>query len=66
LDFLGFPWILSSESRLFNGLQGLEAARSFRGAFGGLSTAGTGRRAFALDLSNDRIVHEAKLTNISD
>jgi hypothetical protein len=23
LDFLGFPWILSSESRLFNGLRGL-------------------------------------------
>ena len=22
LDFLGFPWILSSESRLFNGLRG--------------------------------------------
>ena len=24
LDFLGFPWILSSESRLFNGLRGLK------------------------------------------
>jgi hypothetical protein len=23
LDSLGFPWILSSESRLFNGLRGL-------------------------------------------
>jgi hypothetical protein len=24
LDFLGFPWILSSESRLFNGLLGMK------------------------------------------
>jgi hypothetical protein len=24
LDSLGFPWILSSESRLFNGLRGLK------------------------------------------
>jgi hypothetical protein len=28
LDFLGFPWILSSESRLINGLRGI-----FRGSF---------------------------------
>jgi hypothetical protein len=25
LDFLGFPWILSSESSLFNGLRGESA-----------------------------------------
>jgi hypothetical protein len=24
LDFLGFPWILSSESRLINGLRGMK------------------------------------------
>ena len=30
LDSLGFPWILSSESRLFNGLRGLFAGGLFR------------------------------------
>jgi hypothetical protein len=29
LDFLGFPWILSSESRLFNGLRGTNRERFF-------------------------------------
>src|SRR4029077_7334414 len=29
LDFLGFPWILSSESRLFNGLHGIERGKFF-------------------------------------
>jgi hypothetical protein len=33
LDFLGFPWILSSESRLFNGLRGIKRERFFLGAF---------------------------------
>jgi len=32
LDFLGFPWILSSESSLFNGLRGIEAGTIFLGA----------------------------------
>jgi hypothetical protein len=30
LDFLGFPWILSSESRLFNGLQPVNDRRFFQ------------------------------------
>jgi hypothetical protein len=29
LDFLGFPWILSSESRLFNALRGESVANFF-------------------------------------
>jgi hypothetical protein len=29
LDFLGFPWILSSESRLFNGLRAIFAEAIF-------------------------------------
>jgi hypothetical protein len=29
LDFLGFPWILSSESRLFNGLRGIFGGKFF-------------------------------------
>jgi hypothetical protein len=32
LDSLGFPWILSSESRLFNGLRGKSRAKVFRAA----------------------------------
>jgi hypothetical protein len=31
LDFLGFPWILSSESSLFNGLYGINAEIIFLG-----------------------------------
>ena len=33
LEKLGFPWILSSESILINGLHGETAQRFFRGAF---------------------------------
>ncbi len=33
LDFLGFPWILSSESRLINGLHAIFAERIFPRAF---------------------------------
>jgi hypothetical protein len=29
LDFLGFPWNLSSESRLFNGLRGINRQKFF-------------------------------------
>jgi hypothetical protein len=29
LDFLGFPWILSSESRLINGLRGIFGGNIF-------------------------------------
>ena len=33
LDSLGFPWILSSESRLINGLRGINRAKFFRRRF---------------------------------
>jgi hypothetical protein len=33
LDFLGFPWILSSESRLFNGLRGFLPDENFSRPF---------------------------------
>jgi hypothetical protein len=33
LDFLGFPWILSSETSLFNGLCGANARKIFLEAF---------------------------------
>jgi hypothetical protein len=33
LDFLGFPWILSSESRLFDGLRGVKARKFFHAVF---------------------------------
>ena len=34
LEFLGFPWILSSESRLFNGLCGINREEFFLPLFG--------------------------------
>ena len=36
LDSLGFPWILSSESRLFNGLHGIFAEKNFARASPGV------------------------------
>jgi hypothetical protein len=45
LDFLGFPWILSSESRLINGLRGKLTAENFLGASpSGGGGAGNGGR----------------------
>jgi hypothetical protein len=40
LDSLGFPWILSSESRLFNGLRVIFAVRVFSALFGGVKRRG--------------------------
>jgi hypothetical protein len=41
-DFLGFPWILSFESSLFNGLRGKSAENIFRTPALALRGAGTG------------------------
>jgi hypothetical protein len=45
LDFLGFPWILSSESRLINRLHAAFGGRNFRGplarAAGGAEAGGS-------------------------
>jgi hypothetical protein len=46
LDYLGFPWILSSESRLINGLRGLKRAKVFLAASSvALRGARTGARS---------------------
>jgi hypothetical protein len=37
-DFLGFPWILSSESRLINGLRGVKRGNFLTHAFPGVET----------------------------
>jgi hypothetical protein len=37
---VGFPWILSSESRLINGLRGKKRERIFLGAFRAVSSTG--------------------------
>jgi hypothetical protein len=39
LDFLGFPWILSSESRLFNGLRGILREENFSRPFAARAAA---------------------------
>ena len=42
LDSLGFPWILSSESRLFNGLRGVSREEFFSRVLLALRGVGTG------------------------
>ncbi len=50
LEKLGFPWILSSETSLFNGLRGIFAEKNFsrplarRGGSGGMGAGGLGVR----------------------
>jgi hypothetical protein len=56
LDSLGFPWILSSESRLINGLRGINRARVFLDASSLAWVAGTVEGA-----RKGRIVHPASL-----
>jgi hypothetical protein len=64
LDYLGFPWILSSESRFINGLCGINAQKFFLGASSMARVAGTGAdgqgRAEGQDCSS------GKLTSVSD
>jgi hypothetical protein len=45
LEKLGFPWILSCESRLINGLQGIYSVRNFRGVFAPWAFAAPERKA---------------------
>jgi hypothetical protein len=62
LDFLGFPWILSSESRLFNGLRGFFGERKFRALFcrwGG----GAGTGAGIPTMQKCSMTHRASLTH---
>jgi hypothetical protein len=60
LDFLGFPWILSSESRLFNGLPGIFADRNFLRPFAIGGSAG--EAATVSGMRKRRIAHTASLT----
>jgi hypothetical protein len=65
LDFLGFPWILSSESRLFNELRGILQEEFFWGF--PLSSRGAGNGEPAVEaMRKRRNVHGAKLNPISD
>ena len=58
MEKLGFPWILSSESSLFNGLQG---------KFGGVIVIGVPRRGGRFLVERLEIVDEAiDLANDSD
>jgi hypothetical protein len=60
LDFLGFPWILSSESGLFNALRGQKRRNFFSALFRGLSRAET--ESTALGMRKRRIAHNASLS----
>jgi hypothetical protein len=63
-DFLGFPWILSSESRLFKGLHGIFAQKIFHRA---LSMAWAPRpTGLAFGMLKIKAVHGPSLTLISD
>jgi hypothetical protein len=59
LDFLGFPWILSSETRLINGLHGINRERFFLALPLALEAAGTG--PCGLGTRKRRITHRASL-----
>jgi hypothetical protein len=63
LDFLGFPWILSSESRLINGLHRIFAEKFFRGPFApGFRGGGTEEAPEAMEKRG--IVHRASVCEI--
>jgi hypothetical protein len=59
LDSLGFPWILSSESRLINGLRGI-SREIFFAALLSRRAAGTGDAPVEV-MRMHRIIHEASL-----
>jgi hypothetical protein len=60
LDFLGFPWILSSGLRLFNGLRGFLRKENFSRLFRGVRDA-AGRKLTAEAIRKRRLVHGASL-----
>jgi hypothetical protein len=60
LDFLGFPWILSSESRLFNGLRGILREKNFARSFAARQPAATG--AGVLTMQKRSVAHRTSLT----
>jgi hypothetical protein len=62
LDFLGFPWILSFESRLIIGLQGKNRGKIFRGVFALWAFEAAVRKAAGEAMRKHRSVHRASLT----
>jgi hypothetical protein len=61
LDFLGFPWILSSESILINGLRGISRQENVSRLSPRLS--GAARQKLAAEAIRKRgLAHEASLT----
>jgi hypothetical protein len=62
VDRLGFPWILSSESRLFNGLRGTEPSEYYRPPYRG--DGGAGSAPHGLGRRPGWIVHVASLTEV--
>jgi hypothetical protein len=65
LDSLGFPWILSFESRLFNGLRGFLREEFFLGLFRGLKRRRC-RGAWVEAMRKRKNGHGVKLNPISD
>jgi hypothetical protein len=61
LDFLGFPWILSSESRLFNGLRGIFAGGNFTRPFAAAAEASR-ESSSVLSMQKRRIILQSNLT----
>jgi hypothetical protein len=60
LDFLGFPWILSSKTRLINGLHGIFAETFFLALFP-LARIVSGWTPRDLEAAEGRIVHGTSL-----
>jgi hypothetical protein len=58
---LGFPWILASESRRFNGLRGIKRAKVFLGA-PSVKFEAPERASGVLSLRKARIVNGTSLT----
>jgi len=61
---LGFPWILSCESGLINGLRGIFAQKFFARLFPGVEWREDGRRTVEAKRSG-KIVHEMERNSIS-
>jgi hypothetical protein len=64
LDFLGFSWILSSESRLINGLCGINRGKIFHAVFGPWAFETRERKAAGEAMRKGRSVHSASLTQV--
>jgi hypothetical protein len=64
LDFLGFPWNLSSESGLINGLRGINRQKIFSGLFPVASAHPDG--GITLGARRYWIAHGSSFTLISD